>query len=74
MIAPVRLPANQPPRFYRGGPAIAALRGGPALDFGPEDWVASTTLVDVIRRHAPELAAVLPADGNAFAPWRSAGA
>ena len=51
------------------------------VDFRPEiytqfglDWVASTTLVDVIRRHAPELAAVLPADGNAFAPWRSAGA
>lgn len=40
---PVRLPANQPQRFYRGGPAIAALRGGPELDFGPEDWVASCT-------------------------------
>ncbi len=43
MIKPVRLPANQPQRFYRGGEAIAALRGGPTLDFGPEDWVASCT-------------------------------
>lgn len=41
---PVRLPANQPPRFYRGGAAIAALRGdSPAVEFGPEDWVASCT-------------------------------
>lgn len=42
--APVRLPANQPQRFYRGGPAIAALRGdNPPMEFGPEDWVASCT-------------------------------
>jgi mannose-6-phosphate isomerase len=41
---PVRLPANQPERFYRGGSAIAELRGdGPAMEFGPEDWVASCT-------------------------------
>ncbi|PRX49444.1 mannose-6-phosphate isomerase [Prauserella shujinwangii] len=41
---PVRLPANQPPQFYRGGEAIAALRGHPgSAEFGPEDWVASTT-------------------------------
>jgi mannose-6-phosphate isomerase len=41
---PVRLPANQPERFYRGGAAIAALRGDPeAREFGPEDWVASCT-------------------------------
>lgn len=40
-VRPVRLPANQPPRFYRGGAAIAALRGAKNLDFGPEDWVAS---------------------------------
>jgi mannose-6-phosphate isomerase len=41
---PVRLPANQPHRFYRGGAAIAALRGdAPAMEFGPEDWVASCT-------------------------------
>ncbi|MFI7678377.1 class I mannose-6-phosphate isomerase [Actinophytocola sp. NPDC049390] len=31
-------------RFYRGGAAIAALRGDtPPLEFGPEDWVASCT-------------------------------
>jgi mannose-6-phosphate isomerase len=41
--APVRLPANQPPRFYRGGAAIAALRGDEPKTFGPEDWVASCT-------------------------------
>lgn len=40
---PVELPANQPKQFYRGGEAIAALRGGESADFGPEDWVASTT-------------------------------
>lgn len=40
---PVRLPANQPERFYRGGAAIADLRGIPPRDFGPEDWVASCT-------------------------------
>ncbi|MEU3273020.1 class I mannose-6-phosphate isomerase [Saccharomonospora sp. NPDC006951] len=42
-LEPLRLPANQPAQFYRGGEAIAALRGGDVLDFGPEDWVASTT-------------------------------
>ncbi|MER7116234.1 class I mannose-6-phosphate isomerase [Saccharomonospora azurea] len=43
--APLRLPANQPAQFYRGGSAIAALRGASSscADFGPEDWVASTT-------------------------------
>ncbi|MTD52666.1 class I mannose-6-phosphate isomerase [Amycolatopsis pithecellobii] len=42
--SPSKLPANQPPQFYRGGAAIAALRGaGSGKDFGPEDWVASTT-------------------------------
>ncbi|HVV21995.1 MAG TPA: class I mannose-6-phosphate isomerase [Pseudonocardiaceae bacterium] len=41
---PVVLPANQPRQYYRGGSAIAALRGvPPASEFGPEDWVASTT-------------------------------
>ncbi|WP_199433475.1 class I mannose-6-phosphate isomerase [Qaidamihabitans albus] len=41
---PIRLPANQPPQFYRGGSAIAALRGaGGTEEVGPEDWVASTT-------------------------------
>ncbi|MCP2261018.1 mannose-6-phosphate isomerase [Streptoalloteichus tenebrarius] len=43
-MRPVRLAANQPPRFYRGGAAIADLRDAPsAVEFGPEDWVASTT-------------------------------
>jgi mannose-6-phosphate isomerase len=42
-LRPVRLPANQPERFYRGGAAIAALRGSVEREFGPEDWVASCT-------------------------------
>jgi mannose-6-phosphate isomerase len=42
--APIELPANQPKQFYRGGASIAALRGdNDAGDYGPEDWVASTT-------------------------------
>lgn len=41
---PVVLPANQPRQFYQGGAAIAALRGAEsAAEYGPEDWVASTT-------------------------------
>ncbi|HEX4701456.1 MAG TPA: class I mannose-6-phosphate isomerase [Pseudonocardiaceae bacterium] len=41
---PTVLPPNQPRQFYRGGAAIAALRGvPPTSEFGPEDWVASTT-------------------------------
>lgn len=41
---PVVLPANQPRQFYQGGKAIAALRGADsAAEYGPEDWVASTT-------------------------------
>lgn len=43
-LEPIRLPANQPPQFYRGGDAIAALRGASAeSDYGPEDWVGSAT-------------------------------
>jgi mannose-6-phosphate isomerase len=42
--APIVVGANQPRQYYRGGLAIAALRGvPPASEFGPEDWVASTT-------------------------------
>ncbi|KAA9155766.1 mannose-6-phosphate isomerase [Amycolatopsis acidicola] len=44
MTAPIKLPANQPPQFYRGGASIAALRGASSdKEFGPEDWIASTT-------------------------------
>jgi mannose-6-phosphate isomerase len=45
-MRPVVLPPNGVPRFYRGGPAIAALRGTePAGDRVPEDWVGSMTTV-----------------------------
>lgn len=42
-MQPVVLDANQPPeRFYRGGPRIDELRGGPpSTDHSPEDWLAS---------------------------------
>jgi len=44
MSSPIVLPANQPRQFYRGGAAIAELRGVAAgSEFGPEDWVGSTT-------------------------------
>src|SRR4051794_24470417 len=43
-MRPVVLPPNGIRRFYRGGAAIAALRGQPApQDRVPEDWVGSTT-------------------------------
>ena len=43
-MMPLTLTANQPPRFYRGGPRIAALRGVQlGEDHLPEDWVGSTT-------------------------------
>jgi mannose-6-phosphate isomerase len=43
-MRPIRLAANQVPRFYRGGTAIAELRGtGARGEFVPEDWVGSTT-------------------------------
>jgi mannose-6-phosphate isomerase len=43
-MKPIRLAANQFPRFYRGGAAIAELRGIPARGGSlPEDWVGSTT-------------------------------
>lgn len=52
-LKPIRLPANQPKQFYRGGAAIADLRGlstqdqsDPSASFGPEDWVASTTALN----------------------------
>lgn len=44
-LAPIALPANQPPaRFYKGGARIAAYRGLATSDpHTPEDWIASTT-------------------------------
>jgi mannose-6-phosphate isomerase len=42
----VVLPANSIPRFYRGGAAIAALRGSAdAPEREPEEWVGSATTV-----------------------------
>jgi mannose-6-phosphate isomerase len=53
-MEPLSLPANQPPKFYRGGPQIASFRGDPpdvrplGSDdrFAPEDWIASTVASD----------------------------
>ncbi|HXM57584.1 MAG TPA: hypothetical protein VOB72_19450 [Candidatus Dormibacteraeota bacterium] len=43
-MRPMRLAPNQLRRNYRGGRALAALRGVPELaGAGPEDWVASVT-------------------------------
>jgi mannose-6-phosphate isomerase len=43
-MQPIRLAANPVPRFYRGGEAIAELRGTAAAGApAPEDWVGSTT-------------------------------
>jgi mannose-6-phosphate isomerase len=43
-VKPELLPANQFPRFYKGGAAIAEFRDQPFLDdHTPEDWVGSTT-------------------------------
>ena len=43
-VQPIELGPNQPRHFYRGGEAIAALRGTvPEDHYRPEDWVASTT-------------------------------
>ena len=48
------------------------------VDFRPEvysplgmDWVQTNTMTSVILRHCPELAALLPRDRSAFAPWRT---
>lgn len=47
------------------------------VDFRPEiysplgmDWIANNSMTSVILRHCPELAAVMPRDATAFAPWR----
>ncbi|BEL06263.1 hypothetical protein Q0Z83_044540 [Actinoplanes sichuanensis] len=46
-------------------------------DFRPEiyspfglDWIAGNGMTSVIQRHCPDLAALLPRDVSAFAPWR----
>ena len=45
-MRPIVLPPNGVPRFYLGGPEIAALRGTePEGDRVPEDWVGSMTTV-----------------------------
>jgi hypothetical protein len=47
------------------------------VDFRPEiyspfgmDWIANNGMTSVILRHCPELAAMVPRDASAFAPWR----
>lgn len=40
--APVLLPPNQFPHFYRGGDRIGELRGGPGGPMRPEEWLGST--------------------------------
>lgn len=60
-MKPIRLAANQPHRFYRGGAAIASFRGTTfADDHAPEDWVGSTTS---ILGEAPSGLSTLP-DGR----------
>ena len=34
------------------------------------DWINDTTMLDVVRRHYPELQSSLNGVSNAFAPWR----
>ena len=72
-MQPIVLPPNQFPRFYRGGPRIAAFRGVPAEgDRTPEDWIGSTTRATG-EENGPsrladgsELAAALAADPESF--------
>ena len=64
---PVLLPANQFPRFYRGGAAIAELRGtGDDGQYVPEDWVGSTT-----NHVVGSLVTLGPAAGIAVLEWTS---
>ena len=74
---PVALPANQPEQFYRGGAAIADLRGGgDDRTFGPEDWVASTTTRFGQARsglsHLPDGRTLLEAVAAEPEPWLGA--
>lgn len=48
------------------------------VDYRPEvytplgiDWVETGGMNSVVLRHCPELAALLPRDASAFAPWRT---
>ena len=38
------------------------------------DWIDETTMIDVLKRHYPELAPALRGVDNAFAPWTRTGA
>ena len=38
------------------------------------DWINNNTMLDVLKRHHPELAPTLFGVKNAFAPWRRVGA
>ncbi|CAN5652083.1 hypothetical protein BH09ACT7_BH09ACT7_19270 [soil metagenome] len=49
------------------------------VDFRPEiysplgmDWVQQNNITSIIARHCPDLAALMPRDASAFAPWRAA--
>lgn len=45
-MKPIRLDANRPRQFYRGGSTIARFRGMSSSDgYLPEDWVGSTTTI-----------------------------
>ena len=72
---PIKLEPNLVPRGYRGGEALADLRGIPAAKAGPEDWLGSTTaaadspgagIATVGGRPLPELLAASP--GAFFSP------
>lgn len=50
------------------------------VDFRPEiyspfgmDWIQNSTFTDVILRHCPGVATMLPRGASAFAPWRPLG-
>ena len=47
------------------------------VDFRPEiysplgmDWIANNGMTSVIARHCPQLGALIPRSGSAFAPWQ----
>jgi mannose-6-phosphate isomerase len=62
-MRPIELGPNQFPRFYRGGPRIAAFRGlSASAGNTPEDWIASTT-----RAHGEEYGPSRLPDGTPLA-------